>query len=771
MNINKLLLFVATLFFLLFAGLQSANAADGDTTSIQVHNAVDMTWFGNYDQWGSFPDGSETYHKVYLRYTLGCASTGCSNWDYTNTVDLRHRTGELDSTLQMSPSYRVGGNVVDSFSFSNDSTYTTFFNATTMMTDSTVNAVLNVDLFGDVNNPTTSTGNFSAWMANYWNYEYDTSGMIIDSNYVSADSTYYVNFTNWYNVFEVINQYELGRVITPYGTYMASGTNGYDNNWSHEFIFDVSDFVHLLKDSVEIRSHYSGWSSGFSATVVFDFIEGTPVREVIDIKNIYNGSSGYASGGIQFDTLRMPEKAMWVDAGTEQCKVRVNISGHGFDNSVGCAEFCPRTYEVFMNSNMIGLESMWDDQCGENPVFPQGGTWIYDRANWCPGTKTKSNDHNVASGFTPGAMNNFNVDIENYTWSGAQNPSYIYDVQLIQYKNPSKTYDVELSEILSPNNHEQYGRLNPICKEPKIRITNNGSATLTSLDVVYGPEGAANPCTYNWWGSLDFLESTVITIPHVNWEDVNISNPKFNVVLQNPNGNVDEWLHDNDRTVSFDMPAVYGVNALLIEVQTDNQGSQNAFNIKDLDGNVVYQRSYSQNNTVHSDTVPLPVGCYVFEFTDAAENGLAWWANQPAAGSNGYISLKHPTLPATLKTFNRDFGSKITHQFSVGVPIANLPSNQACFEPTNITDLSLQGFSVYPNPASDFVQINFDKELQSVTPILITDLAGKIVHNSKIESMGVSNSKINLENLNNGIYLVTALIDGVSVTKKLIVTK
>lgn len=751
-------------------GSQNLFAADGDTSTVNVHNAVDMTWYGNYDQWGSFPDGSKTYHKVWMRYTLGCASSGCSNWDYTNTVDLRHRTGVLDSTLQMSPSYRVDGNIVDSFNFKTDTTYTTFYNAMTMMTDSNANGAMSVDLFSDVNNPTTSTGNFSAWMANYWNYKYDTTGMIIDSNYVSADSTYYVIFTNWYNVFEVIQQYELGRVITPYGTYMASGTNGFNNNWSHEFIFDVTDFVHLLKDSVEIRSFYSGWSSGFSSTIEFNFIEGAPVREIIDIKNIYNGSSGYASGGIQFDTLRMPEKAMWIDAGTEQCKVRVNISGHGFDNSVGCAEFCPRTYEVFMNSNMIGLENMWDDQCGENPVYPQGGTWIYDRANWCPGTKTKSNEHHVTSGFTAGAMNDFNVDIENYTWSGTQAPSYIYDVQLIQYKNPSKVNDVELSEIIAPNDHEEYGRQNPICMQPKIRITNNGSATLTSLDVVYGPNGAAEPCTYSWSGSLDFLESTIITIPHVNWEDVNPVNPKFNVVLESPNGSVDEWLHDNDRTVGFDMPAVYAVTDLLVEVQTDNQGSENAFTIKDLDGNTVYQKSYSQNNTTHVDSVPLGIGCYVFEFTDAGENGLAWWANS-AAGNNGYVRFKHPTVSATLKAFNRDFGSKITFQFSIGRPITALPSNQACFATSIENDLITKGFSVYPNPASNKIQVNFDSKLQSVTPIWITDLAGKIVYNSQIEDMGASNSEINLENLNNGMYLVTALLDGVAVTKKLVVSK
>ncbi len=30
---------------------------------------------------------------------------------------------------------------------------------------------------------------------------------------------------------------------------------------------------------------------------------------------------------------------------------------------------------------------VWND-CSEIPIYPQGGTWIYDRAGWCPGDPT-----------------------------------------------------------------------------------------------------------------------------------------------------------------------------------------------------------------------------------------------------------------------------------------------------------------------------------------------------------------------------------------------
>ncbi len=43
---KKLLLIVLTIFTL--------NIFASDTTIIRVHDATDMTWYGNYDEWGVF---------------------------------------------------------------------------------------------------------------------------------------------------------------------------------------------------------------------------------------------------------------------------------------------------------------------------------------------------------------------------------------------------------------------------------------------------------------------------------------------------------------------------------------------------------------------------------------------------------------------------------------------------------------------------------------------------------------------------------------------
>ena len=48
--------------------LISTDLVSSDTISVRSHDHVDMTWYGNYDKVGVFPNGTETYRKIYLLY-------------------------------------------------------------------------------------------------------------------------------------------------------------------------------------------------------------------------------------------------------------------------------------------------------------------------------------------------------------------------------------------------------------------------------------------------------------------------------------------------------------------------------------------------------------------------------------------------------------------------------------------------------------------------------------------------------------------------------
>ena len=95
------------LLFLLCLSSLIATAENGDTTYVQVHDNTDMTWYGHYKDWGEFPSGDESYRKVLMHFTMGCASTGCSGWDYDVHILMRNRTGVLDSNIVLAPSFKL----------------------------------------------------------------------------------------------------------------------------------------------------------------------------------------------------------------------------------------------------------------------------------------------------------------------------------------------------------------------------------------------------------------------------------------------------------------------------------------------------------------------------------------------------------------------------------------------------------------------------------------------------------------------------------------
>ena len=71
---------------------------------------------------------------------------------------------------------------------------------------------------------------------------------------------------------------------------------------------------------------------------------------------------------------------------------------------------------------------VWKD-CGENPVYPQGGTWIYDRAGWCPGMATDVQVNDITS--IVGSNDSVLLDYGVTSASGTSN--YIVSNKLVTY--------------------------------------------------------------------------------------------------------------------------------------------------------------------------------------------------------------------------------------------------------------------------------------------------------------------------------------------------
>ena len=725
----------------LFTLIFSISVFAGDTTTVRIHDHTDMTWYGNYDEWGVLPDETLDYRKVYLHYTMGCATGGCSDWDYTSQIFVRHRTGEIDSALQNSPMFTVNGNIVDSVLFS-DTAYVHFWNITTNVLDSNLSTLLEIIEFNDASNPTTPTDTMYRFQAAFYNMEFDSLGNIIDSFYVIPSNTIWINYYNWYQVYDVIENYELARVITPYGSGLA-------NNWEFTHVFDVTDFIQILRDSVEIRCHYSGWSSGFSATLDFEFIEGTPPRDVVTFENIYSGNYNYSSSN-DFEANKLTPQTKFIEVNSSQAMVKMTTTGHGFDNSQVAAEFKPINYYVNIDGSLTHTQYNWDADCGENPIYPQGGTWIYDRANWCPGKRAQAFDHEITPHITSGDSVEINVDFQSYSWSGTQTPSYTIECQLFQYEDANFSNSAEIINIIKPSLKDENSRKNPICGKPLITIRNYGSIPLTSLDIEYQVVGGTTN-TYNWTGNLAFLETEEVELPNLNsWAG---SDNIFEVTLKNPNGQADDYMANNTMQSEFEYVPEYP-ETFALWVQTNNGViggvSETSWDFLDQNGNIVFTSGGLNPNTQFRDTLTFTPGCYTFVVNDTDEDGLDFWANNDGGGMVRFREIG----ASWLKYFNADFGTNIVHQFTIG------------YAQTTTSVGQKNNWDIYPNPTNNSITIEgvSDEETQ----LTLQDNLGKIILERKISNSGFISEIINLEQFDNGIYFIKISNSKEKITKKVV---
>ena len=732
-------------FLSLILLLISQSSFAGDTTTVRIHDHTDMTWYGNYDEWGVLPNDSLTYRKIYLHYTMGCATGGCSDWDYTSQVFVRHRTGEIDSTLQTSPNFTVNGSIIDTVYFSTSPVIIYVWDSISNAIDSTFSDSIEIIQFNDQNNPTTPTDTLWAWESNLNVFTFDSIGNIIDTTYFMADSTWFVNYYNWYIPYDIIENYELARVITPYGS-------GLSNSWEFTHTFDITDFVQILRDSVEIRCHYSGWSSGFSATLDFEFIEGSPPREVVKVENVYKGGYSYQNSS-DFETNKLTPKNKLIEQNTTGAMLKMCATGHGFDNNQSAAEFKPINYYVNVNGTLTHTQYNWDPDCGENPIYPQGGTWIYDRANWCPGTRAKAFDHEISSYIIPNDSVEINIDFQSYSWSGNQTPSYIINCQLFQYKNANFTNSAEIIDIIKPSTKDEYSRKNPVCGKPLIVIRNYGSSPLTSLDIEYKVVGGTTH-TYNWSGNLAFLETEEIELPKL-WSWVGSTNI-FEVTLINPNGQTDDYSDNNSMQSEFETVPEYPQNfAVWIStnagvVNAATQESETSWSVYDANGTQVFTSGSLYANTSYRDTLMFAPGCYTFVVEDTDEDGLSFWANSDGGGT---IRLREIGA-SWIKMFNSDFGSNIVHQFTVGYS-----------QNTSSTSL-IDEWIIFPNPTNSTIVVEgFSDEINTISVI---DNLGKIVLKKETTNSGFISQKIDLSKLENGIYFIQITDSKNKVIKKVL---
>ena len=528
---------------------------------------------------------------------------------------------------------------------------------------------------------------------------YDESGNILDTLAGNPDGSIVIGTLDYYSKRDA--KFEILSLVTPYGNGLDLGPEG------KTFVFDVTDFGPVLKGNRRLSLEYGGQNQE-ELDIQFWFITGTPERDVLNIQPIWPQARGNMTAILQNRVFEPRDVQLMPSA--SYYKIRAAITGHGQNG-----EFISRQH--FINVNGGSQEFPFDvwKACSLNPIYPQGGTWIFDRAGWCPGMETDVHSFPLDWYVTPGELVTIDYGVNGGDMSEA---NYLVNNLLVTYGAYNFQTDASIEDVKRPNaDRVEYARLNPVCSSPVIVVKNSGEDLVESISFTYQTR-PDNEQTYTWFGFLEQQEVKEIELPLPDatfWAD----GGTFSVSITGVNGAPDGNSDNNHYRTRFTPTTIYDyVDPVQLRLQTNIPGSDYFYTIKDGDGNVVFLRNNMSSNTVYTDDLNFPPGCYTLDFRDSGNDGLSFWFfPDNGTGSLRFQRKLQSGGAIPLYSFNPDFGGGVLYDFILGnINTANEEVNQP-----------LQVFSTYPNPTYDEVNIDLFGFAQKDLHIELVDLTGHIM--------------------------------------------
>lgn len=534
--------------------------------------------------------------------------------------------------------------------------------------------------------------------------------------------------------------YELSRMLTPYGSIFSKG-------WSFTWTVDVTDFSKVLRDSVLIEYNHSGYEAktvGWALTVDFEITEGPEVIKPLSITPLWNGHFRYGDAKNPIvDQIKPIDYT--VDQGSSLSRVRLQHTGHGMDKPKGCSEFCSRWRDIVFDNKVVDHRDLWMD-CGSNPLYPQGGTWIYDRAWWCPGHLQPADLVDVPA--KAGEKHTLAMNLQPYTATDNVQAIECIASYLIQYGAPVSQNDVAVEEVMVPNNKANFNRMNPACVNPQIKIRNLGSKNLRSLEITYGTVGL-KARTYKWKGNLAFNQSEVVTLP--GEIGVTAAKNSFAVTLAKPNGKRDAWNGDNKMVSEFDAPQ-HLPEKMILKFLTNNVPTDNHLFIVSSKGDTLLNHKAKdlRPRTLYVDTLSLPKGAYSLNLTDTTGDGLEFWY-EPQSGY-GYLHLLDMN-GRLIKRFESDCGN--------GQFMAFRTSPEYKMDTTK----NEYSFILFPRMVKDTLTLDVHSDITQRMEVIVT-ADGFEVERHSYAKVRTGKFVYSVGHLPDGRYIMDVLMDGKSQFKR-----
>jgi thiol-disulfide isomerase/thioredoxin len=296
--------------------------------------------------------------------------------------------------------------------------------------------------------------------------------------------------------------------------------------------------------------------------------------------------------------------------------------------------------------------------------------------------------------------------------------------------------------------------------EPEATFENFGTNAITSGTVILkenGTQVASSPFSGNVaqfaTGTVTFTSMTI--------------NPAstYSVELTQVNGGAPfNASTDNMSVVSADLT---GVN-ITVNVFTDNYPSETTWEIRNSATNALVASGgpyVGAGGTAaggpdalktKTQNVTLPAGsnCYKITMSDSYGDGFGYGTNP--AGQYGMEILSNGSSIINLDLGN--FGDSFVRDAAMKTDASS-----------SIFEMLTNSFNVFPNPASDVVNVTFEADNADYT-IAIVDLQGRTMSSQELSSLnGAQSIALPVSNLANGSYIVTITSNGVSTSKNVVI--
>jgi len=294
---------------------------------------------------------------------------------------------------------------------------------------------------------------------------------------------------------------------------------------------------------------------------------------------------------------------------------------------------------------------------------------------------------------------------------------------------------------------------------PEASFTNYGTNAITSATLTL-KENGSSVGTANYSGSAAQFASGIATFPSMAINQ----GSTYTVELTSVNGGA-------PNNASTDGMSVVSANLsslpITIKVYTDNYPAETSWELVNSATNAVVASGgpYIGNGSnaggadaittkTHNVTLPAGSNCYTIKMMDSYGDGFGYGVNP--AGQYGIEIVDAAGTVINLDLGN--FGTELVRNAALKTDASS-----------GIQELALDGFNIYPNPATDNITVAFNAENADYS-VAVLDMQGRqVAGNSYTNLSGSQALMIPVTGIASGNYLVKVSTNGISSVQKVVI--